>query len=76
MDSINTERRCPPNLSEAMDALKADTELSEAVGADLVANQLGIKAEEWRAYTEAEPDWAASDGVVSDWERATYLPFL
>lgn len=76
LESINTDRRCPPNLAEAMDALKADTALTDAIGPDLVANQLGIKGEEWRAYTEAEPDWGASDGSISAWERATYLPFL
>ncbi len=76
MESINTQRRCPPNLAEALDALKADTALTDAIGADLVANQLGIKGEEWRAFTEAEPDWATSDGSVTEWEQATYLPFL
>jgi glutamine synthetase len=76
MESINTDRRCPPHLVDAMAALAADRELSEAVGADLVANQLGIKAEEWRAYTEAEPGWADLNATITEWELATYLPYL
>lgn len=76
MDSINTERRCAANLAEAMADLEADRELTEAVGTDLVANQLGIKGQEWRAYIEAEPGWADLVGTITDWERANYLPFL
>ena len=76
MESVNTDRRCPPTLVAAMDALKADDQLVEAIGVDLVANQLGIKGEEWRAYTEAEPAWADLGHSITDWELATYLPFL
>ena len=76
MESINTDRRCATNLADAMAALEADGDLAEAIGADLVANQIGIKAEEWRAYTEAEPGWAELGATITDWERATYLPFL
>ena len=76
MDSINTDRRVADDLAGAMEALAADKELVEAIGPDLVANQIGIKAEEWRAYTEAEPRWAEMGGEITDWEQATYLPFL
>ncbi len=76
MESINTDRRTPDQLAAAMAALEADAALVEAVGADLVANQIGIKGEEWRAYTEAEPGWAELNGTVTEWEQATYLPFL
>ncbi len=76
MESINTDRRSADHLVEAMAALEADHDLTAAIGPDLVANQLGIKGEEWRAYTEAEPGWAELNGTITDWENATYLPFL
>jgi glutamine synthetase len=76
MESINTDRRCAANLADAMAALQADQALVDAVGPELVANQVGIKAEEWRAYTEAEASWGEDGGEISRWERATYLPYL
>jgi glutamine synthetase len=75
LESVNTDRCCAANLADAMIALEADRELTEAVGPELVANLIGIKGEEWRAYTEAEPRWTEKTGTVTDWERAVYLPF-
>ncbi len=56
----------PPTLGDALDALEADTELVEAIGADLVAQHVAIKRTEWQKFCEA----------VTDWELAAYLPFL
>ena len=56
----------PPTLGDALDALEADTELVEAIGADLVAQHVAVKRTEWQKFCEA----------VTDWELAEYLPFL
>ncbi len=74
MDEINTERRCAPNLGEALVELAADRELVDALGADLVANFIGIKEIEWQSFMAAGSGW--SEGAeMTDWERDNYLPF-
>jgi glutamine synthetase len=75
IESINTERRVAAHLDGALDDLVADTALVEAVGADLVDNLVAVKRHEWASYCEAHPDWEASLGQFTDWERAWYLPF-
>jgi glutamine synthetase len=75
IESINTERRVGEHLGAALDDLVADTELVEAVGADLVANFVDIKRHEWNRYTEAEGEWAATADRITDWEWAWYFPF-
>lgn len=75
LESINTDRRVASNLSEALDDLEADSTLVNAIGVDLVANFVGIKRQEWASYCTAEPDWSASMGSFTDWEREWYLPF-
>jgi len=56
----------PPSLSAALDALEADDELVNAVGANIVAQHVAIKRAEWERYTSA----------TTDWEMREYLPFL
>ena len=56
----------PANLGEALDELEADTDLVEAIGADLVAQHVAVKRTEWQKFAEA----------VTDWELREYLPFL
>lgn len=75
MDEINTERRCALNLGAALDDLVADAPLVDAVGADLVANLVDTKRYEWEQYLLAHPDWEAAQDEITDYERATYLPF-
>ncbi|MGI9597790.1 MAG: glutamine synthetase family protein [Acidimicrobiales bacterium] len=75
MDSINTDRRCAANLGDAIKELVADRELTDAIGADVVANFVGIKQIEWDSFIAAEPNGLDPSGPLSDWERATYLPF-
>lgn len=48
LETINTDRHTPHCLSDALDALEADTALAYAVGADLVANFVAIKRDEVR----------------------------
>lgn len=62
----STTRHVPPNLSLALDALEADTELVKAVGEELVGQFVAIKRAEWDKFIAA----------VTDWELKYYLPFL
>ncbi|HXF71840.1 MAG TPA: glutamine synthetase, partial [Actinomycetota bacterium] len=62
----NTERRVPPTLEAALDALEADRELVEAFTM--------IKRAEWKKYAEAVGDPSTTE--VTDWELAYYLPFF
>ncbi|MDH3755395.1 MAG: glutamine synthetase family protein [Acidimicrobiia bacterium] len=65
LETANTERCSPENLSLALDALEADIPLTEAVGSALVANFVAMKREEWRRFSEA----------VTDWELDEYLTY-
>lgn len=75
MDSINTDRRCAADLGAALKDLQADQQLVDAVGADLIANLVGLKQLEWESFVAAEPNWAEHGDEPTDWERQTYLPF-
>jgi glutamine synthetase len=66
LDTIDATVGVPPSLSDALDALEADQELVDAVGAELVAQHLAVKRTEWERYTDA----------TTDWEMREYLPFL
>jgi glutamine synthetase len=66
LETASTDVVTPANLREALVCLEADTALSEAVGADLVANFLAVKTAEWEKF----------DAAVTDWELKQYLPFL
>jgi glutamine synthetase len=66
LDTIEATVGVPANLSAALDALEADTELVQAVGSLLVAQHVAIKRSEWTRFTS----------VTTDWEIAEYLPFL
>lgn len=68
----NTDRHTPHTLGEALDALEADTELTEAIGSELVSAYITL-----RRYDLARCD-AAGDfdpEQVTDWELETYLPY-
>lgn len=56
----------PQNLGEAVDALEADTVLTEALGKDLMAEFVSLKRDEWIDYCRH----------VSDWEVARYGEFF
>lgn len=66
LDTIDATRGVPGTLAAALDALEADGELVEAVGADLVAQHVSVKRAEWERYLAA----------TTDWELREYLPFL
>jgi glutamine synthetase len=75
IESVNTDVRVGEHLGAALDDLEADSELVAAVGPSIVANLVAVKRAEWASYCEANPDWEASIGVFTDWERDWYLPF-
>lgn len=66
LDTIDATVGVPHSLAEALDALEADRELVEAVGADLVSQHLSVKRSEWERYV----------GATTDWEMREYLAFL
>lgn len=66
LDTIDATVGVPADLALALDALEADRELAEAIGAELVAQHLAVKRSEWDRYTSA----------TTDWELREYLPFL
>lgn len=53
----------PQNLGEAAAALKADTALADALGADIVSEFVALKSAEWIEYSQH----------VSAWETKRYL---
>ena len=46
LESQSTERHTPDDLGAAMQALMADTVLTQAIGQELVDNHVGIKTQE------------------------------
>ena len=56
LETINTDRHTPHDLTAALDALEADTTLSAAVGQELIDNFIAIKREEVRIVSEKSED--------------------
>ena len=65
LETANTERCCPENLSLALDALEADEALCDAVGREVTGHFVAMKRAEWARYARA----------VTDWELREYLAF-
>lgn len=65
LESTDATVHTPETLRDALDELEKDTELSEAVGAELVEHFVAIKRAEWQRFAAA----------VTDWELNEYLPF-
>ena len=66
LETTNTDRHTPHSLPEALDALEADSVLSNAIGSDLVANFIAIKREEVRILA----DKSEAESL------AYYLPYI
>ena len=66
LNTIDATIGAPNNLSEALDALTADEELTGALGSELVAQHVAVKRTEWQRFSDA----------VTDWELREYQPFL
>jgi glutamine synthetase len=56
----------PQNLNEAIDALEKDTVLTDAIGAEVMAEFIKLKRDEWIDYSRH----------VSDWEVERYAEFF
>jgi glutamine synthetase len=70
----NTERKVPPSLDAALQALEADEPLSAAMGPWLIETFTKLKRAEWERYAKAVEDPATTD--VTPWEIEYYLPFF
>mgnify|MGYP002623471918 CR=1 FL=1 len=66
IENASTDVVCPPTLSDALDALEADTDLVEALSPAYVDGFVTVKRAEWERYNS----W------TSDWEMSEYLHFL
>ncbi len=61
-----TDNVIPDTMGEGLRALKADTDLTEAIGQPMVDHFLAIKGKEWNEYLDH----------TTDWEIDTYLEFI
>jgi glutamine synthetase len=66
LEHQSTTRHVPNDLSQALDALLADSSLVAAIGEEAIAQFEAVKRAEWDKFTAA----------VTDWEKNYYLPFL
>lgn len=69
----NTDRHTPATLGAALDALEADTELSERMGADLVRAHLALRRYELSRWEATGNEWDPE--LITEWELKEYLPF-
>ena len=56
----------PDTLGQGLDLLEADTDLTGAIGQEMVDHFLAIKRQEWNSYLDH----------TTDWEMNTYLEFI
>lgn len=73
-EAPNTDRRVPPTLEQALEALEADQALRSALGGELVTAFTMIKRAEWEKYAKAVEDPATTE--VTPWELGYLLPFF
>jgi glutamine synthetase len=64
----------PDSLESAVEAMRGDEKLCEALGPPLVDAFAELKLAEWKRYTDAVEDPATTD--PTDWELAFYTPFF
>jgi len=73
-ENVNTEVSVAAGLAEALEHLRADPGLVEAVGEDLVANFLAIKEAEWQRYLDVVGE-DRPGAEVTGWELDEYLMY-
>ncbi len=73
-EAPNTERRVPPSLESALEALEGDEELCAAVGTWVIEAFLTLKRAEWERYAKAVEDTSTTG--ITPWELEYYLPFF
>ncbi|MDP9302742.1 MAG: glutamine synthetase family protein [Actinomycetota bacterium] len=64
----------PDNLEAAVEAMRSDAKMCEALGWPLVDAFTELKRAEWKRYLEAVGDPATKE--PTDWELAFYTPFF
>jgi glutamine synthetase len=73
-EAPNTERRVPPTLEAALQALEGDAELCAALGPWLIETFTKLKRAEWERYAKAVEDTTTTE--ITPWEIEYYLPFF
>ncbi len=73
-EEVNTDVCAPADLSEALDALEADTTFVDALGPELVANLVANKRAEWDRFIEAEGSFDG-EAPPTPWELNEYLMY-
>ena len=70
LSAVELEQRginiLPQNLGEALDALAADTVLTERIGSEIIGEFLKVKRMEWIEYSR----------YVTSWEVDRYIDFF
>jgi len=69
----NTDRHTPHTLAEALDAVEADTVLTDAIGPDVIAAYLALRRHEVARWEAAGENWDPEK--VTAWELDSYLKF-
>ena len=69
----NTDRHTPHTLAEALDAVEADTVLTEAMGPELVAAYLALRRHEVARWEASGDQWDPEK--ITAWELDSYLQF-
>ena len=69
----NTDRHTPHTLAEALDAIEADTVLTEAMGPELVAAYVTLRRHEVARWEATGEDW--NPEKITAWELDSYLRF-
>ncbi|MBA3289077.1 MAG: glutamine synthetase [Acidimicrobiia bacterium] len=69
----NTDRHTPHTLGEALDAVEADTVLTEAMEPDLVRAYLMLRRHDLERWAAAGEKWDPE--TITAWELDNYLPF-
>jgi len=76
LETACTEEHTPDHLGAAIEALRADTEFTAAIGPEMVDQYLAVKEAEWGKYLAANGSWEETTDRLTEWEAQTYLPYL
>ena len=76
LETACTEEHTPDHLGAAIEALRADTEFTTAIGPEMVDQYIAVKEAEWGKYLAANGSWEETTDRFTEWEAQTYLPYL
>jgi glutamine synthetase len=69
----NTDRHTPETLAGALEAIEADTVLTEAMGPELTAAYVNLRRHDLARWDALGEKWDPES--ITTWELETYLPF-